>query len=162
MRNLKYITTIAILIFMISCKKESAEKQVKIEDTVKEVHGEEEHIEVTKAQFDSSKMQLGKFTKQAFPELIKTSGMIDVPPQNKAVITSYYAGNVKKSNLLIGDKIRKGQALVTIANPEFIDMQQEYLEIHEQLNFLKTEYERQKTLFDEKITSQKKLLKSKK
>ena len=105
-------------------------------------------------------MELGTLSKQNFPDIIKTTGMIDVPPQSKEIITSFFGGFVKKSNLLIGDNVRKGQAVVTIENPEFINMQQEYLEAKEQLAYLKNEYERQKTLFNEKITSQKKYLKA--
>ena len=153
---------IVILLFtalsIASCKK-SNEKQVVAEST--EMEHEDSEITVSKAQFNSAKMVLGTLTTQEFPEIVKVTGMVDAPPQSKAVITSYHAGNVKKSDLLIGDKVKKGQALVSIANPEFIDMQQEFLEISEQLNYLKTEYQRQKTLFDEQITSQKNYLKAK-
>ena len=156
MKNIKYTILLTLLILGFSnCKNESATK------TETQETPQQNGILVTKKQFENSKMKLGALTKRAFPDIVKTTGMIDVPPQSKAVITSYYAGNVKKSNLLIGDKVRKGQALVTIANPEFVDMQQEYLEVSEQLHFLKTEYERQKTLFKEKISSQKNYLKAK-
>ena len=59
-----------------------------------------------------------------------------------------------------GDIVKKGQALVTIENPEFITMQQEYMEVKEQLNYLKAEFDRQKTMLDENITSQKNYLKA--
>lgn len=121
---------------------------------------EDEDIVITQEQFDVNKMQFGALSKQNFPEVVKTTGMIDVPPQSKQIITSFYGGFVKKSNLLIGDKVRKGQSIVSIENPVFVDMQQEYLEIKEQLTYLKSEYDRQKTLFDEKITSEKKYLKA--
>lgn len=45
--------------------------------------------------------------------------------------------------------------MLTIENPDFITMQQDYLETAEQLTYLKSEYERQQTLVAEKITSQK-------
>ncbi len=159
MKNNKYIAILFFTFFALASCKKNEEKQA-ITETKKTTHSETE-ITVTKAQFESAKMVLGTISKQAFPTIIRVTGMVDAPPQSKAVITSYYAGNVKKSDLLIGDEIRKGQALVTIANPKFVDMQQEFLEIYEQLDYLKTEYERQKTLFDEKITSQKSYLKSK-
>jgi len=157
MKNILYITFFS-LVLLTSCKKNTAEK---ITQEKQDTELSETKIEVTKAQFESANMILGSLSEQLFPNVIKVTGMVDAPPQSKAVITSYYAGNVKKSNLLIGDEVKKGQALITIANPDFIDMQQEFLEISEQLNYLKTEYERQKTLFDEKITSQKSYLKSK-
>ncbi len=156
MKNTIYLTLITLLILdLTSCNNEISN------DSKKEEGQTQTEIIITKAQFKNGKMTLGNITVQPFPEIIKTTGTIDVPPQNKAVITSYFAGNVQKSNLLIGDKVRKGQALVTIANPEFIDIQQAYLEASKQLQFLKTEYERQKTLFDEKISSKKNYLTAK-
>lgn len=69
-------------------------------------------------------------------------------------------GYITKTPLLVGDKVKKGQILVSLENPEFIELQQQYLEVAEQLNYLKSEFNRQKTLFDENITSQKNFLKS--
>ena len=117
-------------------------------------------IQITKTQFDSSAMQLGKITEQPFPKIVQTTGMIDVPPQNRAVISTFAGGYVQKTPLLVGNKVRKGQVLVTLENPEFVEMQQNYLENAEQLTFLKSEYDRQKTLIEEKITSQKNFLKA--
>jgi cobalt-zinc-cadmium efflux system membrane fusion protein len=60
----------------------------------------------------------------------------------------------------VGEKVTKGQLLLTLENPTFIEIQQDFLETYETLNFLKSEYTRQKTLFDEKITSEKNYLKA--
>ncbi len=155
MKNLKYIILFTSLIILMSCnKKETAKAAVEVIET-------HQDIELSKAQFESSKMALGSMDEKDFPEVIKATGMIDVPPQSKEIVTSFYGGYVKKSSLLVGDKVRKGQVLVSIENPEFVDMQQNYLEIKDQLAYLQNEYERQKTLFEEKITSQKKYLKAK-
>lgn len=156
MKNiLAYITIFSILLF-INCKKTTKEP-TEISQEIAHHGGE---ITVTQAQFESNHMKLGTLTKQNFPEIVKTTGMIDVPPQNKEVITTFSGGYVKNSALLVGDKVKKGQALIIIENLGFVEIQQEYLEISEQLNFLKNEYERQKTLFEEQITSQKIYLKA--
>ena len=156
MKNIIYILITAVLtISLSSCSKESEIK--KTEDIPSK---SDKGITVTKAQFESSEMEFGKLSEQSFPSIIKVTGMIDVPPQSKEIISSFSGGYVKSSNLLIGDRVKKGQALVTIENPDFVELQQEYLEIFEQLSYLKSEYERQKILFDEKITSQKNYLKA--
>ncbi len=152
----KYILVLLTLTIL-SCKDK---KTIESTTTKTEQQEHADEIHISKQQFDGSKMLLGTLSKQNFPEIVKATGMIDVPPQSKEIITSFFGGFIKKSNLLIGDKVKKGQALVSIENPEFVDMQQEYLEIKETLEFLKNEYERQKTLFDEKITSKKKYLKA--
>jgi len=125
-----------------------------------EAHADNEIIHVTKAQFDSANMEVGRLTDKPFAQTVKTTGIIDVPPQSKAVISAFSGGYVKNTPLLIGDKVSKGQRLVTLENPEFITMQQSYLETAEQLSYLKSEYERQKTMLEENITSQKSFLKA--
>ncbi|WP_282030395.1 efflux RND transporter periplasmic adaptor subunit [Winogradskyella eximia] len=119
-----------------------------------------DHITITKAQFDSEKMLFGNLSEFDFNESIEVNGMIDVPPQNKSSISTFIGGYITKTPLLIGNEVKKGQLLVTLQNPEYVEIQQNYLEVAEQLNYLKSEFNRQKTLFDEQITSEKNYLKA--
>jgi cobalt-zinc-cadmium efflux system membrane fusion protein len=158
MKHTKYIIIIIIAFISTNCKDKKTAKTTHQETKITQHN--DAHITVTKKQFESSKMKLGKLVKQDFPNVVKVTGMIDVPPQSKEIISSFFGGFVKKSNLLIGDKVKKGQALVTIENPKFVDLQQNYLEVKAQLTFLKSEYERQETLYNEQITSKKNFLKA--
>lgn len=115
-------------------------------------------IKLSKDQFNGDKMKLAKIEKKLFPKSIITTGMIDVPPNSRAIISAFAGGYIKNTPLLIGDKVKKGQPLVTIENMEFVEMQQEYLEVWEQLNYLTSEYDRQKVLFAENISSEKSFL----
>ena len=117
-------------------------------------------VVITKQQFDGEGMALGTLKEHDFNTIIKASGMIDVPTQNQSNVSTFVGGYVTKAPLLIGDEVKKGQFLVTLENTEFVEIQQQYLELAEQLNYLKSEFTRQKTLFDEKITSEKNFLKS--
>lgn len=117
-------------------------------------------VYVSKAQFEHNKMTVGSLEEKPFPMIVKTNGMIDVPPENRAVINATMGGYIKTTPLLIGDKVRKGQVLVTIENLEFVTIQQNYMEVNEQLTYLKSEYGRQKTMVAENITSQKSFLKA--
>ncbi|PHR95714.1 MAG: efflux transporter periplasmic adaptor subunit [Leeuwenhoekiella sp.] len=116
--------------------------------------------EVTEAQFKNASMQLAGPTEAVFPDWVEASGMIDVPPENRAVITPYLGGYVRDNPLLIGDAVKKGQPLITLENPEFVSLQQQFQELGEQLEYLKSEYERQQTLAAENITSKKNFLKA--
>ena len=62
-------------------------------------------------------------------------------------------GYIKDNPLLIGDAVKKGQVLITLENPEFVALQQQFQELAEQLDYLKSEYERQQALVAENITS---------
>ncbi|WP_298396467.1 efflux RND transporter periplasmic adaptor subunit [Flavobacterium sp.] len=149
MKKIVYI--IAATFLLISCK------DVKVETPIEEKSG---LTIVSRNQFKTMAMEVGTPTEQDFDVAVKTSGRIDVPPQNRAKITSFIGGYVKSTNLLVGNKVVKGQALLTMENTEFLDIQKDYLEVAEQITYLKSEFERQKTLYEEKITSQKNYLKA--
>ena len=149
MKNTLYIFALSIVLF--SCKESKTEEAL-VKDN--------KSIMVTVQQFKSSAMEIASPTEQDFEVTIKAAGKIDVPPQNRAKVTTFVGGNVKSTTLLVGDKVTKGEALLTLENTEFLDIQKDYLEVAEKIKYLKSEYERQKTLFDEKITSQKNYLKA--
>ena len=117
-------------------------------------------IILTQAQFDGENMALGALAEYDFNETVKVNGMIDVPPQNKSSVTTFIGGYITRTPLLIGDRVKKGQLLVTLENTVFVELQQNYLEVSEQLNYLKSEFDRQKTLYDENITSEKNYLRA--
>ena len=127
-----------------------------------EINGQEsdDRIKVSKEQFHQNSMEFGSLEEKEFLTGIKVNGMIDVPPENKAVVNSITGGYIKTIPLLVGDAVKKGQRLATLENPEFVRMQQEYMEVKEQLDYLKSEYERQNTMFKEDIISEKVFLKA--
>ncbi|MFV8343241.1 efflux RND transporter periplasmic adaptor subunit [Flavobacterium sp. XS2P39] len=149
MKNIIYSLVLISLLF--SCKDSKKEEATTKDDGL---------ISITASQFQSSAMKIATPTEQDFDVTILTSGKIDVPPQNRATVTTFMGGYVKSTILLVGNRVTKGQALLTLENTAFLDIQKDYLEIAEQLKYLKSEYERQKTLYDEKITSQKNYLKA--
>jgi cobalt-zinc-cadmium efflux system membrane fusion protein len=67
---------------------------------------------------------------------------------------------VSRLDLLPGQKIRKGQWLMSLENPAFLELQQSYLEAKEQLTYLKADFDRQQILAQENIASQKQSLKA--
>ncbi|MEZ2413906.1 efflux RND transporter periplasmic adaptor subunit [Muriicola sp. E247] len=147
------ITPLLILLFLFACRNNTEEKESS--DTKEDLT-----ITVSKEQFQASEMALGQIEIKPFPALIQATGMIEVPPQNKAVVSALMGGYIKETPLLIGDMVKKGQVLLTLENPEFITLQQNYLEAKQQLGFLQAEFQRQKQLMEENITSQKNFLKA--
>ncbi|MFT0713775.1 efflux RND transporter periplasmic adaptor subunit [Flagellimonas lutimaris] len=153
---MKHIIKIAaVFLLLIGCGDKNSEASATQEQ------GEESGIVVTQDQFDTNDLIIGKMEKRTFPKMVETSGMIDVPPENRASVTAFMGGFVKQTSLLVGDQVKKGQLLVILENQEFVQMQQDYLEVFNQLDYLKAEFERNQTLFDEKIASQKNFLQAK-
>ncbi|MFD2551249.1 efflux RND transporter periplasmic adaptor subunit [Bizionia sediminis] len=120
----------------------------------------EDEITISTVQFENEGMTLGNISEQVFNERVTVNGLIDVPPQHKTRVSTFMGGYITKTPLLVGDKVTKGQLLVSLENTAYVALQQEFLEVAEQLSYLKNEYTRQKTLFDEKITSEKNYLKA--
>ena len=89
------------------------------------------------------------------------NGTLVLPPQHFAAIILPMGGIVKNLSLLPGTYVQKGSTLATLENPEFITLQQEYLDSRAQLEYLEAEYRRQQILSQEEAASQKKLQQSK-
>ncbi|GAA5020681.1 hemolysin D [Marivirga lumbricoides] len=121
---------------------------------------EENIYEITKKQFQSASMELGQLEKTAFHEVVQARGMFDVPPENKAAVSCYFGGTVKSIKLLPGEKVKKGQVLFMLENPDYVQIQQDFLEAQGQLSYLKADYERQKNLAKDSVTSQKNFAKA--
>ncbi|WP_299003113.1 efflux RND transporter periplasmic adaptor subunit [uncultured Tenacibaculum sp.] len=153
---MKYIIYSILFVTVIGCKSKEAESTTEESTVVTD-----DRVFITNEQWEKNSMKLVTVEEQDFPTTIKVVGKIDVPPTNKVVLTAKMGGFIKSIPLLVGDKVKKGQRLVTIENQEFVAMQQQYLETKQEIAFLKSEFERQKALFDEKITSERNFLKAK-
>ena len=158
---LKSIVLLFVLALIFSCRNSEVKDSEKNGGTpTSNAAADNSGIKVTHTQFNGSNMKIGTMGTTTFPVSVEATGTIDVPPENKAIISSFSGGYVKETRLLIGDKVKKGQFLVSLENPEFVQIQQDYLNAREQMNYLKSEYDRQKKLIEEKITSEKNYLKA--
>ena len=95
------------------------------------------------------------------PNQVSFNGRIVLPPQRQATIALTMGGIVKKASLLPGQWVAANSVIATLENPEFITLQQTYLDSHAQTEYLLAEYERQKNLSAEQAASQKKFQQSK-
>jgi cobalt-zinc-cadmium efflux system membrane fusion protein len=156
-KNFGYKLLISIGLMLTACStKESAPTDAI--DISENPHVDE--IIITRAQFEAAGMMLGSLEQQTFDKYIKANGYIDVPPERKASVSVKFGGFVKSLSILPGDKIKQGSVLFTLENPEYLQLQQDYLETKAQLNYLQSDYERQKSLASENIASQKNYLKA--
>lgn len=89
------------------------------------------------------------------------NGTLVVPPQRHATVTLTMGGTVHAMSLLPGDYVKKGAVLATLENPDFINLQQTYLDAHAQTEYMKAEYERQQRLSSQEAASQKRFQQSK-
>ncbi|WP_455664311.1 efflux RND transporter periplasmic adaptor subunit [Phocaeicola sp.] len=95
------------------------------------------------------------------PNQVSFNGTMVIPPQRMATVSLTMGGVVKSTSLLPGESVRQGAVLATLENPDFIALQQTYLDSHAQTEYLSAEYQRQKALSAEQAASQKKFQQSK-
>lgn len=90
-------------------------------------------------------------------DMVKATGMLDVPPQNLVTISAPLGGFVSETNLLQGTHVKKGETIVKLRHPDYIKLQQDYLENKSQLTLAEQEWKRQEDLAKENINAQKTL-----
>lgn len=135
-----------------SFQKEKEEQKPTIAEEVLE--NETNLFSITKTQFNDLDMELGTAHMITVNQAITASGYIDVPKESIAKVGSYLGGYLQSTPLLPGNFVKKGQFLISLENLDYIQLQQDYLRAVDQVNYLKTVFERKKILAKEQITSQ--------
>lgn len=148
------------ILFLLLCSLTSCNSGNTAEAVDVEANTQTDIITLTEAQFRVGQMELGKITSQEFTTVVRANGVFDVPPENKTMVSVYFAGYLKHLALLPGESVTKGQVLFTLENPEYVQVQQDFLEASGRLSYLKSDFERQKTLREADVTSQKNFLKA--
>ncbi len=146
---MKYILSIfsMLSILLVSCGDRSA--VVSRGDDTGHPHEEHEKNTVATLTAEQAKaidLQLGAIEHKELTATIKANGMLRVPNNNKGNATALYGGVVKTLNVEIGKNVKKGQLVATIENPQFIQLQEEYLTIENRIVLAEQEMQRQTAL----------------
>lgn len=156
--SIKNILTIVfsfmIVFFTSSCGNKSVEPGIEGESGITRAENAST-VTISRKQFASLDIQIGSIEQKNLSSLVKVTGNLSVPPQNKANITSILGGTVQHILVQEGAYVKQGQVVITLLNPEFVKMQENYLEAVSQLTFAEANYVRQKELSDKNVTAQK-------
>lgn len=137
---------LSCLLFACSSKK----------DTSKEVaQPAAQQFKLSSQQVKALGLELGSLKEQQMGLSVFANGIIDVPPQNKSYIAMPFGGYIKEIKVLDGMLVKKGQVLLVVEHPDIIQLQQEYLELQGQMDYLSADYERQKQLYEKEAGSAK-------
>jgi membrane fusion protein, heavy metal efflux system len=144
---------------LISCGKQDKEantrQKVKQDSSETKSH-QSAFIEISERKFKNAGITLSTIEERNLKEIVKCNGVLTLPPQNRANISSLAAGTVKDVFVIEGDYVSKGKVLATLLSTQAIQIQGEYIKAKDNLVFLEKEFERQKELSNENITSGKK------
>ncbi|UPL51279.1 efflux RND transporter periplasmic adaptor subunit [Hymenobacter sublimis] len=112
-------------------------------------------VTLSAAQQQAGGLKTGKLASRPLGAGLAVTGTLDVPPESAVSITAPLGGFVEKTELLQGTRVRKGEVLATIRNPEFVQLQQDYLETRSRLDYARAELARQKELYEQEVAPQK-------
>jgi cobalt-zinc-cadmium efflux system membrane fusion protein len=152
----KYLVLITVTVYLSACGSPKEEKAVEKEA----VHEENNIVTLTPEQHKLAEITLGEIELKELSGTTKVNGMLDLPPQSLVSISTPLEGIVKSTDMLQGMRVKKGALVAVMQNPEFIQMQQDYLDYKSQLQFLKQELDRQEELAKENVNSKKALQKA--
>jgi cobalt-zinc-cadmium efflux system membrane fusion protein len=126
------------------------------EDTSKEAtQPSAQQFKLSSQQVKALGLELGSLKAQQMGLSVFANGIIDVPPQNKSYIAMPFGGYIKEIKVLDGMLVKKGQVLLVVEHPDIIQLQQDYLELQSQMDYLSADYERQKQLYEKEAGSAK-------
>lgn len=147
MKQFFIITFIVIpAFFLLSCGGKKAETESKPTAEPTEQHGEAQGTSLTAEQMKSIGIESGSIEQKQLTASLKTNGVLRVPNQNRATVNSVYSGVIKTLPVQAGNTIRKGQVIATVSNPEFVQVQSDYLNVAAKIGLAELEVSRQREL----------------
>lgn len=118
----------------------SAEKEASAQNTESAI------ATISPEQIKAIDLQLGKIENKELTATVKANGALRVPNESRGKATPLFSGVIKKLNLQLGSQVKKGQVIATISNPEFIQLQEEYISLASKIVLATQEEHRQKVL----------------
>ncbi len=112
-------------------------------------------VTLTVEQLKNTGLTIGSVSEQQIGGVLKLSGQIDVPPQNLVSVSIPLGGYLKSTAMMPGTHVRKGQLLAVMEDPQYIQLQQEYLMAVNKLAYAEKEFVRQRELNSSKASSDK-------
>ncbi len=141
--KINYILILALLLF--GCgggsdkKGQSGPKQQQPQE-------KDNSITFNPEQIKNGGIDTGHLTMHPLSSFVQVNGQVDVPPENLISVNVPLGGFLKKTTMLPGEPVHKGQILATVENQDYITLQQDYLTATSRMVFLKQELVRQREL----------------
>ncbi|OIN60378.1 efflux RND transporter periplasmic adaptor subunit [Arsenicibacter rosenii] len=114
-------------------------------------------VRISDEQFQQTGIVLGHPDTLMMGRTIQATGKLEAPPEHWATVSAPMGGFVRATRLLEGDRVRKGQVLAVLEHPDYIKLQQEYLQAQARLHFVGQELDRQTELNREQVGARRNL-----
>jgi cobalt-zinc-cadmium efflux system membrane fusion protein len=175
MASKKWVLVVAVLFMLAGCSGKAADDH---EHKEGEKHDQQkESGEKGKAEEKSEAHSKEKGTVKLSPEALKNAGIKTAPAKTQALadtltvtatvshnqdrlfhVTPRITGRVVDVGVTVGSDVKAGTVLAVLDSTELGQAKAEYLKTQTLLELARTNYEREKSLFDQKITAKKEVL----
>ncbi|MBK9337018.1 MAG: efflux RND transporter periplasmic adaptor subunit [Lewinellaceae bacterium] len=103
-------------------------------------------VQLRPEQLQNAGIEIGPAERRAMRTLLRVSGIVDVPPQSLVSVSFPLGGYLKSTKLLPGMHVRKGETIAVLEDPQYIQLQQDYLTAQAKLQYAEAELTRQQEL----------------
>ena len=116
-----------------------------------------DQITISAAQVRAAGIELGGFTRQNMASEVLANGVVEVPPQNMVSISAVLGGYVQAVRVLPGQFMKRGAIVAVLRHPDYLKLQQDYLQSRAHGQFLAQDLARQRILDVEDVGAKRKL-----
>ena len=142
------IAFIVITLFTLSACNNNTSNADHQEAEEEHHHKEENTTTLTQTQIKTVDIRLGHIEQKALTATLKANGVLSVPADHQAKVSTIYTGIIQSVKVEIGAYVHKGQVIATISNPDFLQQQQRLLTVNSQIELAQQELDRQQILYE--------------
>lgn len=150
------IYSLALVFALSSCSGKKEEEKTVYENT-KFSKGSENIVQLSDQQMKSVGITTTTIQDRNMEKLVRLNGKVEISPSHISSVSSIMGGHIKSINVINGSHFSKGQVLAVVEDPQFIQLQQDYLVTKAQLEAARLNFNRQKDLNTSKASSDKTL-----
>lgn len=150
------IYSLIIITILASCSGKKEEEKTVYENK-KLAKNEQASVHLSDQQLKTAGLTITAIQNKNMEKLVRLNGKVDVSPSHISLLSSIMGGHIKSINIIDGSRVQKGQVLAVVEDPQFIQLQQDYLVTRAQLESARLNLNRQKDLNTSKASSDKTL-----
>jgi cobalt-zinc-cadmium efflux system membrane fusion protein len=148
----KYFISLIVLLALNACSSnEQKTNPLNTEDSTLE----NTIVALDQNQLKEANLQMAVLEKGTASLDLHLNGKIDVPPTAIASVSIPMGGYVQDINLIPGNYVKKGSTIATIKDPQFVQLQEDYLSAKAKSAYLSQDLDRQKLLLQQDAVSKK-------
>ncbi|HOC56895.1 MAG TPA: efflux RND transporter periplasmic adaptor subunit [Verrucomicrobiota bacterium] len=115
-------------------------------------------VQLSAAAIEAAGIHWAKAERRECPGVLKAAGKILAPRSGTAIVSYFLPGRIAEVHVRVGDRVRKGQPLVTLECAEVADAMSEYFKAHASHELAELSLTREKQLAADGIGARKNLL----